>query len=113
MSGHTPGKWYVDDSRSSCVFVRSDALHRGAYVAIMDQWSESNVNAWPWREAAIANAHLIASAPDMLAALRSARTLINDLCTKHPDDADRFNGVWASFRDEIDAAIAKAEGREP
>lgn len=113
MTARTPAPWFVDDSRSTFVAVRAETLHPGAYVAISDQWSENNSEGWPWRKTALANARLMAAAPDMLAALHSARTLVNDLCSKLPDHADRFNGVWASFRDEFDTAIAKAEGRTP
>ena len=102
----TPGNWRVDDTRSSCVFVRSDALHPGAYVAIMDQWSESNVNAWPWREAALANARLIAAAPDLLAALECITDQLERVCDtrKHKD---------GELIDTARAVIAKAIGAAP
>ena len=63
-----------------------------------------------------ANAHLIASAPEMLAALKGAQSALRKAMPfiKDPDDtsnigAQLYCGEWL---DEVNEAIAHAEGRE-
>jgi hypothetical protein len=53
-----------------------------------------------------ANTWLIAAAPDMLAALKSAEIASQELCY----DQDPANQCWVTLQ-EIRDAIAKAEGR--
>ncbi|MAK37179.1 MAG: hypothetical protein CMC15_13585 [Flavobacteriaceae bacterium] len=62
------------------------------------------------------NAHLIASAPEMLAALKGAQSALRKAMPfiKDPDDtsnigAQLYCGEWL---DEVNEAIAHAEGRE-
>lgn len=47
---------------------------------------------------------------DLVAALKSAKELVLGLSSKFPDADERFNGEWASYRDEFYAALKKAEG---
>lgn len=60
----------------------------------------------------LGDARLYAAAPDLLVALHSARDLIDDLGLKFPDADQKFDGTWASYRDEFDTVIDKAEGRD-
>ena len=60
------------------------------------------------------NAHLIAAAPELLAALKAVREFaVHGLSwlDEHCSDRHHYDGKKALA--ELDAAIAKAEGREP
>ena len=82
---HTPGPWLVNfeqnkfDSRHSKVQVvdgSSASLNNGGLPLVL-----ANVNAMPFNDESepLANAHLIASAPDLLAALeRLAHPMADD-----------------------------------
>ena len=70
----------------------------------------------PSHEEAMANAHLIASAPELLAALKGAQECIRKaLPLIHDPDEPIHNGArvqCGEWLDEINEAIAHAEGRE-
>ena len=99
---HTPGPWLVNfeqnkfDSRHSKVQVvdgSSASLNNGGLPLVL-----ANVNAMPFNDESepLANAHLIASAPDLLAALeRLAHPMADD------EDLDYAREV-----------IAKAKGQQ-
>jgi hypothetical protein len=99
---HTPGPWLVNfeqnkfDSRHSKVQVvdgSSASLNNGGLPLVL-----ANVNAMPFNDEdePLANAHLIASAPDLLAALeRLAHPMADD------EDLDYAREV-----------IAKAKGQQ-
>lgn len=60
-----------------------------------------------WPEV-MANAHLIASAPDLYAALTALALL-----AYAPTDARVWNRTLGDIRQQVEAALAKAEGRTP
>lgn len=111
---HTPGPWLVNfeqnkfDSRRSKVQVvdgSSASLNNGGLPLVL-----ANVNAMPFNDESVplANATLIASAPDLLSALErlleSAEYLKED-----SDSAHGYHGEPESFK-LARAAIAKAKG---
>jgi len=99
---HTPGPWLVNfeqnkfDSRHSKVQVvdgSSASLNNGGLPLVL-----ANVNAMPFNDESVplANAHLIAAAPDLLAALeRLSHPMADD------DDLDYARAI-----------IAKAKGQQ-
>ena len=102
MKTHTPGPWLVNfeqnkfDSRRSKIDVvdgNSASLNNGGLPLVL-----ANVNAMPFNDESepLANAYLIASAPDLLAALQR---LVHPMA-----DDDDLNYAWA--------IIAKAKGHQ-
>ena len=102
MKTHTPGPWLVNfeqnkfDSRRSKIDVvdgNSASLNNGGLPLVL-----ANVNAMPFNDESepLANAYLIASAPDLLAALQR---LVHPMA-----DDDDLNYAWA--------IIAKAKGNQ-
>lgn len=89
MSKHTPGPWKVEHRGYKYIVSKSSDGYITRDVCRMDG---STMAAF----AQEANARLIASAPDLLDALKLARSIIG-----HPDDAHSRH---------IAAVIAKAEG---
>jgi hypothetical protein len=100
---HTPGPWEVINERSD-VCVRARAQTICLVTGGLDDLFESGL----YGPVATANAHLIAAAPDLLAALKEALNFIEGdrdfmLGNAYPEDY--------AMRERIKAAIAKAEGR--
>lgn len=93
---HTPGPWSVEEPLDfELTIVEADKpTHEWKFIASVPTTPEFDFPP----AVAKANAHLIAAAPDLLAACRRLRSVIND----HVSLADV---------DALDAAIAKAEGR--
>lgn len=92
----TPGPW-----------VRGSVLNRGEAVIAVNQPQHKRIIALiEWNRDSLtegANARLIASAPDLLAALKGARNFIVNY-VNHKADLSLLIG-------SIDTAISKAEGR--
>lgn len=114
MSAHTPGPWTVGERRSILgrAFDKSEKQ-------IVDQVRGGS------REAADANARLIASAPDLLAALKTIRAYREGYERAEPcglADCSRCGRKICWPRNDpdtpmcelcvIDSALAKAEGAE-
>ena len=103
MSSFTPGPWSVPhfarpDVGCECKYVLTDTC-MGAVCAVYasgDDSIEGGDN--PPFDEAVANAHLIASAPDLLEALKYVMSAQGEQLT------DAF--------DQAHKAIAKAEGRD-
>lgn len=95
MAEHTPGPWAVEGAR----VVAFDASMR-LLVA--------QVNVVRTGEERTANAHLIASAPDLLAACREMLSVVDEAyaATGYIKTAET-----STQRQRIEAAIARAEGR--
>lgn len=92
MSAHTKGFWKVRCKGSVCVVDEN-----GNPVAYTDTFLPT--------EQCIANAQLIAAAPELAEALVMVRDADED-CKR-----DGFPTIPSASRTAIDAAIAKAEGR--
>jgi hypothetical protein len=104
MNKHTPGPWVLTiyERYSKAIIRTSD----GDEVTVVDLQCMPDANA---------DAHLIAAAPDLLAALRTAEAALADI-----GDADREPGddvEWCERRAAealplVRAAIAKARGEQ-
>lgn len=101
MSQHTPGPWHLvqfDDESVSIIIGPSGD----------DRICEMHSNTEPESEKD-ANARLIASAPDLLAALKDERDALQVwMHAKHHIPDDIFSGMEISF-DKLDRAIRRAE----
>ena len=105
-SKHTPGPWTLEISERSC-------FHKGNRCSITkwdkDGDEDTNVTiaeVWPANnDIDIADARLIAAAPELLTALEIARECIAYCRRNHPD-AQKGEGLPVEFL--IDAALAKA-----
>ena len=99
MSNHTPGPWVVQEpdpeNKGSGLLVKPVP---GQVVAEVDRGPEM-----------VGNAHLIAAAPDLLAALREIYAEVTeDTAGLTRND---YESIVLTIRDVAGAAIAKAEGR--
>lgn len=81
---HTSGPWFYDDSLKGRLVINSERANV-AVIPYLDQ-------------EAIANARLIAAAPELLAAVKVAA----EFCRHR-------GGSWADFQTTINAAIDKVE----
>ena len=91
MSKHTPGPWKysTEPQPNGCPIIGAQGLMIAMLAHTVKQADQ--------RETALANARLIAAAPELLEALKLAQSIIG-----HPEDA---------HSKLIAAAIAKAEGQ--
>ena len=96
MSGHTPGPWRVENGRT--VWGGHGFFQKLAELEGCNELSNLDTS--------LADLHLIAAAPDLLALLKLLR---DDWFEPHYGLNDI--GYAALLRDRIRAAIAKAEGR--
>jgi hypothetical protein len=111
MSRHTPGRWHT--LPDSPTVVRSDALGPGYFSALLiasDREPNPVHGGGIPTAQAVANARLIAAAPDMLAALIDVKAMLE----VYTDPRGRFvestrGQALSAIRDAI-AAIAKAKG---
>lgn len=104
MRKHTPGEWFLDDrtyqnSPAKMLDIRADVDGQKHIVAVVDICG-SRIT----KEERIANAHLIAAAPELLASLVECYALLSTIDCKIPDEQ---YGVITRAAD----AIAKAEGK--
>ena len=110
MSAHTPGPWAVRFSLSGypyqIIAVNGDDKAPGKVGTCITRWASIML---PSSAEARANACLIAAAPDLLAALRTALTqleLLGGVRRKHPNEGQ--DEIHAAVLETVDAAIAKA-----
>jgi hypothetical protein len=102
MSKHTDGPWEVGEGRTYGhrptleYFVRRP----GDDVAICSDVLDPDGDNPP----SLANAHLIAAAPELLSSLKTAYHIAS-LSNRDTDE------VWAAAKKQILATIAKAEGK--
>lgn len=97
MATHTPGPWNLWTGQTGAFEVYVGEPLRGDVIVQRHDWNHK-------AEESKANAHLIAAAPDLLAALKAMR---------HPDygTPEDPSELTHQARSIADAAIAKAEGR--
>lgn len=91
MTKHTPGPWEVHGPHDA-PWVQSTNGPNGRSVDIVPR--------------TMADARLIAAAPDMLAALRNAQTVLDDLANGWP--LSELHMPMPTLREAIQDAIAKA-----
>lgn len=93
---HTPAPWIakqlINHTTQAGNWVILYSAKSGQHMCRLDHAGEFSED----------NARLIATAPDLLEALKEARHCLNMSGNQYPSSVER----------EIDAAIAKAEGRE-
>lgn len=103
MSGHTPGPWAVDGSEQNVFEPKTRGII--AWVSSPDEMGEQN-------EETRANAHLIAAAPELLDLAKKFRAAVAFYVKASERDGDDEGARMKSLTlIEIDAVIAKAEGR--
>lgn len=99
---HTPGPWMVQMRRGS--------LGTRGHIAVLGPDFGSGhgdvVRTMGTTEREEANARLIAAAPELLAAVKEARTLLEMNNARRDMMTDRERALWNTIR----AAVAKAEG---
>ena len=112
MANFTPGPWSVPhfaqpNSRCKCGYVLVDG-YCGAVATIhfsVDRRLENGDN--PPLDEAIANAQIIAAAPDMYAALKNARAFVECAHESLVNAEDKQECL-----ESIDEALAKADGKQ-
>lgn len=117
---HTPGPWAYEASRDGRCFI---LYRRGAEIAAVDLPACEPIlailppNNGLGTEEQLANAHLVAAAPQMLAALEAARPVLVDAhiwrTESHypfPPDHERCACTPCVLQRQIAAAIAAAKG---
>jgi hypothetical protein len=92
---HTPGPWFIGDENNACCDVLLGTEHN--LTCNMDRRDNNTCAEVISRAEMLANAHLIAAAPDMLEALKDSR------------EALRRAGATGELL-VVNAAIAKATG---
>lgn len=108
---HTPGPWSVDRSGEGVIDERGFAIAEAANMGVLDNWESTGVVHWSRKpgvtfierseEEMLANARLLAAAPDLLKACQAFCDLFCD-CDMRPED--ECYEVFAYCR----AAIGKA-----
>jgi hypothetical protein len=97
MSGHTPGPWTVEGEGSELEIWQHE-LGEVAYLRCLNPRKEAH-------DAMLADARLIAAAPELLEAATAALKELSDLNNHFYRD-----GEWPAVA-QLRAAIAKAKGR--
>ncbi len=101
--------WYMTEATHSAAFLSDDT---GEDVAVLQRLpdelfdSQAPLNGEEWQ----AMVDLVAAAPELLAALRQAKSELMDLYEEAYPDDESDNSVTAAI-DRAIAAIKKAEGR--
>jgi len=114
MSGWTKGPWRVDPVHWGDIQTLDGELEIGS------AWQESNLGevrqingrGMPPIEETVANARLIAAAPDLAEALGDAPVL-SKYHGLHGFEVERFIADYESWRTRARAALAKARGETP
>jgi len=97
MSEHTPGPWEI--------FQEINVLCSDGMTPLGASGNSRDID---YRGRAVANARLIAYAPDLLAACKESFKFLNFFC----GDGDEYPSAF-TVRDQLRTAIARAEGNKP
>lgn len=99
MRAHTPGPWEIS---GAALDIRANA---GGMRMIASVYQPETHPLAPTDAMSVANARLIAAAPDLLAALKQSELAVAELCVGQ----DPANECW-NILAQVRAAIAKAKG---
>jgi len=102
--GHTPGPWVVGGASGNEGEAREIVAASRTIAWSASTWDEDEGDVVT--EEDDANAHLIAAAPDLLAALRDCRDWLVAIC-----DSNNLEATERIYIEAATAAIEKAEGR--
>lgn len=102
MSGFTQGEWVVGNRHTN-----SGVYAKGGRLVATTSGHSQNFNWETVLAENMANAHLIAAAPDMYDALIQAELASRELC----EGQDPENQCWVTLED-IRAALRKARGED-
>lgn len=100
MPKYTPGPWSVAPGMPTCIWTDTLATGRGVAVTAMAARTQ---------EEQIANARLIAEAPELLRFAEFVRREIAGIRAMDPND-DRIPRILSGIRTEADKVITRAEG---
>jgi len=100
---HTPGPWKISDGAILCQNVNA---YGNFHIARFDRGDSDNTGE------DLANARLIAAAPELLAALKDTLCLAEAYFDTLPDDGEAQDHYMTCVIELARNAIAKAEGRE-
>lgn len=107
MSEHTPGPWTMTDDGSPFIYYLNDEGINRFSASVQQGWASANDGQRTPHSEILANAHLIAAAPDLLAALKE---IVMGIGPFHQDPLEHAGNVIESMQAIARAAIAKAEG---
>ena len=104
---HTPGPWTLGPSDQGVNFTAVNSLHWEELCVVVTRMAEHDKDSI----SGLANAKLIAAAPEMLSALKAAEIAFREMCEWHgathtnkcPAD-DTCNCTHKPFNDRINAA---------
>lgn len=105
-SEYTPGPWHRDaDSGLNCD-VRAANGRKVALTWGLSTTKAAQYNRPAYRQECDANAHLIAAAPELLAALEGLLAIVDDSEGVAGYHRNGEVATWSEFADEINAAVA-------
>lgn len=102
---HTPGPWKISGCQLGSKLLIEHGTEDTLSPCIAAVYSDGG------RLPQHSNAHLIAAAPDLLKQLKSAAEMLNYLAPEKFDDDDHETN-WNRMLEDMNHAIAKAEGRQ-
>lgn len=102
---HTPGPWAVQRYANYIGF----GVYAHGRGCIAERWYDKQQDE-PYGPEILANARLIAAAPDLLLALED---LVNEIRAYSSPECDDEGAIGAEELKAADAAIAKAKGERP
>lgn len=112
MSEHTPGSWRVSHIIVGRVKSRAEIKSGSIHIAsVYAPGADSSQKYSPTRKQAFANRSLISAAPDLLAALETARDYVAGELEYRKQAMAGYPDKWRSEEEDlasIDAALAKA-----
>jgi hypothetical protein len=107
---HTPGPWRVERLSGPydvSIAITAEGVELASLEGSRDP-SKRRAEGWQQEDEAMANARLIAAAPDLLEAAKNMDDVLSrwSVANMRPEKAGAFNAALTALR----AAIAKAEG---